>query len=32
MKAEPNERGGADAGRPLCLHILRCWPGATQKV
>ena len=27
----PNEHGGVGAGRALCLHMLRCWPGATHR-
>jgi hypothetical protein len=26
-----NERGGVDAGRALCLHLLRSWPGAAHR-
>jgi hypothetical protein len=26
-----NERGGVDAGTALCLHMLRCGPGATHR-
>ena len=25
------KRGGVDAGRALCLHLLRDWPGATHR-
>ena len=26
-----HERCGVDAGRALCLHMLRCWSGATHR-
>jgi hypothetical protein len=31
VKGPPNERGGVDAGMAVCLHVLRCWPGATHR-
>ena len=26
-----NERSGVDAAMALCLHMMRCWPGATHR-
>jgi hypothetical protein len=31
MTGKSNERSGVDAGGAFCLHILRCWPGATHR-
>ena len=30
-KGHANPRSGVDAGTALCLHLLRCWPGATHR-
>jgi hypothetical protein len=31
VRSRANERSGVDAGTALCLHMLRCWPGATHR-